>query len=245
MPIRKITNVKSINEPEADSHYNNKQEWKIKKNKYWISILVVFLIWTWIGYIFTIKNNSNDLELSENKNKHAEKVREKNIKENNDYFEVQLKKWETETISLSDLSDTIQQVDNSNKPFDINVPQFPINNNWLVYNSSKWGFILKFPSTNISYSINSTDENFGRNDINCSRVINVIKYSEKENLEISPAVKIYECEWNVLESWSPEIIIYPKVDKKFIVRIYDGAWYDFSANLIFEKLNDNTIDVIQ
>jgi hypothetical protein len=37
-------------------------------------------------------------------------------------------------------------------------------------------------------------ENFGRDDVKCTYVINVIKYSEKENLEISPAVRIYECD---------------------------------------------------
>jgi hypothetical protein len=68
-------------------------------------------------------------------------------------------------------------------------------------------------------------------------VINVIKYSEKENLEISPAVRIYECDWSVNESWAQGIVVYPRVDKKFVVQMNDGAWYDFSTHLNFEELS--------
>ena len=119
--------------------------------------------------------------------------------------------------------------------FDTNVPQFPIKEEWLVYKSARWGYSLQFPSSNISYSVSSVKENFGRNDVKCSYVINVIKYSEKENLEVSPAVRIYECDWSVGESWAPGIVVYPRVDKKFVVQMNDGAWYDFSTHLNFEE----------
>ncbi|MDR3168307.1 MAG: hypothetical protein LBU27_00655 [Candidatus Peribacteria bacterium] len=55
---------------------------------------------------------------------------------------------------------------------------------------------MKFPSANISYAISIAKENFGQTNVSCSSVINVIKYSDKENLEISPAIRIYECEPN-------------------------------------------------
>jgi len=122
--------------------------------------------------------------------------------------------------------------------FDINVPQFPIKEEWLAYKSARWGYILKFPSSNISYSVSSVKENFGRNDVKCTYVINVIKYSEKENLEISPAVRIYECDWSVEQSWAQGIVVYPRLDKKFIVQMNDGAWNDFSMNLKFEELTE-------
>ena len=118
---------------------------------------------------------------------------------------------------------------------DTNVPQFPVKEEWLIYNSSRWGYSLQFPSSNISYSVSSAKENFGRNDINCSFVINVIKYSEKENLEISPSVRIYECQWSIEKSWAPWIVVYPSGDKKFIVQMNDGAWNDFSRSLKFQK----------
>ena len=74
-------------------------------------------------------------------------------------------------------------------------------------------------------------ENFGRSDINCSYVINVIKYSDKENLEVSPSIRIYECDGSVDESWAQGIIVYPRLDRKFVVQMNDGAWNDFSMNL--------------
>lgn len=119
---------------------------------------------------------------------------------------------------------------------DINVPQFPVKEEWLVYKSARWWYSLQFPSSNISYSVSSVKENFGRTDVNCSYVINVIKYSDKENLEVSPAIRIYECQWSVEKSWAQWIVVYPRLDKKFIVQMNDGAWNDFSMNLKFEEL---------
>ncbi len=121
---------------------------------------------------------------------------------------------------------------------DTNVPQFPIKEEWLQYKSARGGYILKFPSSNISYSVSSVKENFGRDDVKCSYVINVIKYSEKENLEISPAIRIYECEGSVEESWDKWIIVYPRLDKKFVVQMNDWAWNDFSMNLKFEEFGE-------
>ena len=67
-------------------------------------------------------------------------------------------------------------------------------------------------------------------------MINVIKYSEKENLEVSPSIRIYECEGSVEESWAPGIVVYPRLDKKFVVQMSDGAWNDFSMNLKIQEL---------
>ncbi len=128
---------------------------------------------------------------------------------------------------------------------DTNVPQNPLKKECLEtpdkegclkYESVRWGYILNFPSSNISFSVSSVKENFGRNDVNCSYVINVIKYTDKENLEISPAVRIYECDWSVEKSWAQWIVVYPRLNKKFIVQMNDGAWNDFSMNLRFREL---------
>ena len=151
---------------------------------------------------------------------------------------------ETENIESGDLDE--EEVKNSDvnvddlqvsaTAFDINVPQFPIKEEWLQYKSARWNYVLKFPSSNISYSVSSVKENFGKSNVNCSYVINVIKYSEKENLETSPAIRIYECQWNIEESWAPWIVVYSKSDKKFVVQMNDWAWNDFSTNLKFEEL---------
>jgi hypothetical protein len=166
-------------------------------------------------------------------------------------------KWELQSLTIWDdvvvseepeeikedetKTEEVIQEENKEEPaisataFDINVPQFPIKEEWLQYKSARGGYVLKFPSSNISYSVSSVKENFGRDDVKCSYVINVIKYSEKENLEISPAVRIYECEWSVDQSWAQGIVVYPRLDKKFVVQMNDGAWYDFSTHLNFEE----------
>jgi len=164
-------------------------------------------------------------------------------------------KWELQSLTIGDdvvISEESEEVKEENKvetqeekkeewaisatAFDINVPQFPIREEWLAYNSARWGYILRFPSSNISYSVSSVKENFGRDDVKCTYVINVIKYSEKENLEVSPSVRIYECDWTVNESWAPWIVVYPRVDRKFVVQMNDGAWYEFATHLNFEEL---------
>ena len=166
-------------------------------------------------------------------------------------------KWELQSLSIWDdvvISEETEQEETnleeivqeekkdewqiSAAPFDTNVPQFPIKEEWLVYKSARGNYVLKFPSSNISYSVSSVKENFGRNDVNCSYVINVIKYSDKENLEVSPAIRIYECQWSVEKSWAQWIVVYPRLDKKFIVQMNDWSWNDFSMNLKFEELTE-------
>ena len=162
-------------------------------------------------------------------------------------------KWKLQNLTIgddvvvSDVTGSIEELKTeevveapiiSATALDTNVPQFPIKEEWLQYKSTRWGYVLKFPSTNISYSVSSVKENFGRNDVNCSYVVNVIKYSEKENLEIAPSIRIYECQWSVEKSWEPGIVVYSKWDKKFVVQMNDGAWNDFSTNLKFEELTE-------
>lgn len=142
---------------------------------------------------------------------------------------------ETEDVAVSVQEYTWSNAQVVNNVFDKDVPQFPIKEDWLVYPSNRWGYDLQFPSQNISYAVSSVKENFGREDVVCSYVINVIKYSDRENLEISPAIRIYECIWTVSEPWSPEILVYSVADKKFVVQMNDGSWYDFSKNLKFQE----------
>ncbi len=135
------------------------------------------------------------------------------------------------------LGEDLQEVISSNNfVLDKSVAQFPVKEEWLVYNSSRWWYSLQFPSSNISYAVSSIKETFWRSDVSCSYVINVIKYSERENLEVSPSVRIYECLWTVSESWAPEILVYPRVGKIFIVQLSDSSWWDFANNLKFTAL---------
>ena len=149
---------------------------------------------------------------------------------------------ESENVETTEMVQTEEEnTDNwqiSAMALDTNVPQFPIKEEWLQYKSVRWGYVLKFPSSNISYSVSSVKENFGRNDVDCSYVVNVIKYSEKEKLEVSPAIRIYECQWDVETSWAPGIVVYSRGDKKFIVQMNDGAWNNFSMSLKFDELTE-------
>lgn len=130
-----------------------------------------------------------------------------------------------------------QQIISSSKfVLDKSVAQFPVKEEWLVYSSTRWWYSLQFPSSNISYAVSSVKENFGRSDVNCSYVINAIKYSERENLEVSPSIRIYECLWTVSNSWAPEILVYPRADKIFVVQLADSSWWDFANNLKFTAL---------
>ena len=128
-------------------------------------------------------------------------------------------------------------VSTSNFVLDTSVAQFPLKEEWwLVYNSTRWWYSLQFPSSNISYVVSPVKENFWRSDVSCSYVISAIKYSEKENLEVSPSIRIYECLWTASESWAPEILVYPRLDKLFVVQLADSSWWNFANNLTFTAL---------
>lgn len=140
--------------------------------------------------------------------------------------------WTDEEKDKSD-----ETISTSDFVLDTSVAQFPLKEEWgLVYNSSRWWYSLQFPSSNISYAVSSVKENFWRSDVSCSYVINAIKYSEKENLEVSPSIRIYECLWTVSKSWAPEILVYPRGDKIFVAQLNDSSWWDFANNLKFTAL---------
>lgn len=139
--------------------------------------------------------------------------------------------------NLNNEEEKQEVISSSSFVLDKSVAQFPLKEEWgLVYNSNRWWYSLQFPSSNISYAVSSVKENFWRSDVSCSYVINVIKYSEKENLEVSPSIRIYECLWTVSKSWAPEILVYPRWDKIFVAQLNDSSWWDFANNLKFTAL---------
>jgi len=52
---------------------------------------------------------------------------------------------------------------------------------------------VNFSSSNIAYAASSVKEKFGNDDISCTYVVNVIKYTDRDNVETSPDIRIYEC----------------------------------------------------
>lgn len=145
---------------------------------------------------------------------------------------------EENTNENSDINESEEEIiSSSNFVLDKSVAQFPLKEEWgLVYNSTRWWYSLQFPSSNISYAVSAVKETFWRSDVSCSYVINVIKYSERENLEVSPSIRIYECLWTVSQSWAPEILVYPRADKIFVAQLNDSSWWDFANNLKFTTL---------
>jgi hypothetical protein len=118
------------------------------------------------------------------------------------------------------------------------VTQFPLNpEKGLTYSSSRGGYAIHFPSPNISYVSSAIQENFGSASLLCSNVINVIKYAEKENLEISPALRIYECSVKgELPVLGEQYLIAENGGKTFVIQINDSAWIDFANALSFSAL---------
>ena len=158
-------------------------------------------------------------------------IEENKDEENGDETE-EKSDWTDEEKDKSD-----ETISTSDFVLDTSVAQFPLKEEWgLVYNSNRWWYSLQFPSSNISYAVSSVKENFWRSDVSCSYVINAIKYSEKENLEVSPSIRIYECLWTVSKSWAPEILVYPRGDKIFVVKLNDSSWWNFANNLKFTAL---------
>ena len=145
---------------------------------------------------------------------------------------------EENTNENSDINESEEEIiSSSNFVLDKSVAQFPLKEEWgLVYNSTRWWYSLQFPSSNISYAVSAVKETFWRSDVSCSYVINVIKYSERENLEVSPSIRIYECLWTVSQSWAPEILVYPRADKIFVAQLNDSSWWDFANNLKFTTI---------
>ena len=160
-------------------------------------------------------------------------IEESNDEENLDDSE---KKEEESDWNAVEEGKPEEVISSSNFVLDTSVAQFPIKEEWLIYNSTRWWYSLQFPSSNISYVVSPVKENFWRSDISCSYVISAIKYSEKENLEVSPSIRIYECLWTASESWAPEILVYPRVDKLFVVQLSDSSWWNFANHLKFTAL---------
>ncbi|MBR6907838.1 hypothetical protein IKN40_05080 [bacterium] len=50
-----------------------------------------------------------------------------------------------------------------------------------------------FPSSNISYTADATDEDFDQAGVRCTHAIKAIQYKNKDQLKDNPSVTIYEC----------------------------------------------------
>ncbi len=98
---------------------------------------------------------------------------------------------EKDTKDANQKSESEVTLDTTRNP---NVTQFPINKDKSMnYTSSRGAYMMSFPSSNISFSALSKDQNFDQVGVQCNYGIHVIKFSDKEQLESDPAIIVYEC----------------------------------------------------
>lgn len=116
--------------------------------------------------------------------------------------------------------------------------QFPINiEKALTYTSSRGGYKMLLPSSNISYSSDGADEDFGQAGVRCSYATRVIQYKDKDNLQSNPSVIVYECSTKKeLQLPWENYFIKELWDKKFVIGVLDPAWFDFAKNISIESL---------
>jgi len=122
-----------------------------------------------------------------------------------------------------------------------NVPQFPINPEKGLKYARKWNYTVNFSSSNIAYAASSVKEKFGNDDINCTYVVNVIKYADRDNVETSPDIRIYECMVKNPVSASTlweNFVIKEAADRTFIIQIINPAWVDFANALSFDSAEE-------
>lgn len=137
-------------------------------------------------------------------------------------------KTETQSEEVKEVAITSWQ------PVTPSTKQFPINlEKTMTYNSSRGEYAMTFPSSNISYTSDSTDQDFGQVGVRCSYGTKVIQYSKRDALQSSPSVIVYECKFKegfklpgdnylLKELWT---------DKKFVIEILDPARFDFAKNI--------------
>lgn len=121
---------------------------------------------------------------------------------------------------------------------DPSVTQFPINleKSLEFVSNSRW-FKMTFPSSNIAYESTNTSTNLDINWVNCYVQTNVIVYREKDNININPSIKIYECR---IKSTAEIPSSYLRIDlddwRSHLVEVFDPSRIDFANNIVIETL---------
>lgn len=137
---------------------------------------------------------------------------------------------EKDTKDANQKSESEVTLDTTRNP---NVTQFPINKDKSMnYTSSRGAYMMSFPSSNISFSALSKDQNFDQVGVQCNYGIHVIKFSDKEQLESDPAIIVYECSAkNDINLPGEQYLLKELWEKKFLIHVRDGAWLDFARNI--------------
>lgn len=116
--------------------------------------------------------------------------------------------------------------------WDTKVDQFPINLEKSLEFTSRRGYTFVFPSSNLAYVAQNSQEDFNQVGVNCFSVMNVVQYSEKEFVDQKWNVKVYECTAkNGIDDSSQKLIYKHVWDKHFVIEIIDPAWMNFANNI--------------
>lgn len=112
------------------------------------------------------------------------------------------------------------------------VDQFPINLEKSKTFSSRRGHNVTFPSSNISYGEQNMSSGLGLNGVRCFAQMNVIAYKNKDMLDSSPALRIYQC---TIKDGSELPAGFRRVtaseDKDFLIEVADPSWTNFANNV--------------
>jgi hypothetical protein len=66
--------------------------------------------------------------------------------------------------------------------------------------------------------------------------MNVLAYANRDNLEINPAIKIYECNIKGVFQESEQIILKKIEDRNFVVEILDPSRIEFTNNIVIQNI---------
>lgn len=112
------------------------------------------------------------------------------------------------------------------------VDQFPINLEKSKTFASRRGHNVTFPSSNISYGEQNLSSGLGLNGVRCFAQMNVIAYKNKDMLDSSPALRIYQC---TIKDGSEIPAGFRRVtaseDKDFLIEVADPSWTNFANNV--------------
>ena len=114
------------------------------------------------------------------------------------------------------------------------VEQFPINLEKPLEKTFNAWYTLVFPSQNIAFGSENIQTDLWLVWVNCYIQTNVIKFSDADQLDVTPTVSVYVCGIDDTEQNFGEDILYRTwswSNKDFLIKVNDAARFDFAENL--------------
>lgn len=118
----------------------------------------------------------------------------------------------------------------------------------LVFNSTRGGYSITFPSKNILYQGTNVSTNLWLDNTSCYVNIGVKAYTDRDNADIWPGVNIYECtsklSTDTIKSQLPDYQVETSPDgsKVFLIKSNDPTWDSFANSIDVGGLEQSTIE---